>query len=107
LQPWEAGLPRQSRSLFPIGLEAEIGRVAVWCDRPGFPSQRESVLLRTATNNIAIALQRSALLLRHERAERILGIRATRRSHGTEVKNPAKLYRLTHNRETVCVTGLG
>jgi signal transduction histidine kinase len=60
----------------PIRLEAEFGRVAIWCNRPGFPSGLESVLIQAATNDVAIALQHSALLLRHERVERILEVRA-------------------------------
>ncbi len=63
--------------IFPIGLEGELGRVAIWSDRPKFPNYLESVLVQAATNDIAIALQHSALLLRHEQAERTLGTRAT------------------------------
>jgi len=91
--PWVAsagGRPRAAKPLpgerpdretrpvtFPIGLEAKLGRVAIWCERPGFPNDLESVLLQAAANDVAIALQHSALLLRHERVERILGVRVT------------------------------
>jgi signal transduction histidine kinase len=56
----------------PIGLEGEMGRVAVGSSRPHFPTTLELLLMQVAANQIAVALQHTELLARHERTEQAL-----------------------------------
>jgi signal transduction histidine kinase len=56
----------------PIGLEGELGRVAVGSSRPHFPTTLELLLLQVAANQIALALQHTELLARHEKTEHAL-----------------------------------
>jgi len=57
---------------FPIGLEGELGRVAVGSSRPHFPTTLELLLMQVAANQIAVALQHTELLARHEKTEQAL-----------------------------------
>ncbi|MEA2763832.1 MAG: hypothetical protein QOK07_236 [Gemmatimonadaceae bacterium] len=56
----------------PIGLEGELGRVAVGSSRPHFPTTLELLLMQVAANQIAVALQHTELLARHEKVEQAL-----------------------------------
>jgi signal transduction histidine kinase len=56
----------------PIGLEGEMGRVAVGSSRPHFPTTLELLLIQVAANQIAVALQHTELLSRHEQTEQAL-----------------------------------
>jgi signal transduction histidine kinase len=56
----------------PIGLEGEMGRVAVGSSRPHFPTTLELLLIQVAANQIAVALQHTELLARHETTEQAL-----------------------------------
>ncbi len=58
-----------SLASLPIGLNGELGRVAVGCVRPAFPSRAELVLMQVAANQIAVALSHAELLIKHEKAE--------------------------------------
>ena len=53
----------------PIGLDGELGRVAVGSARPHFPARLELLLMQVAANQIAVALQHTELLARHEKME--------------------------------------
>jgi signal transduction histidine kinase len=53
----------------PIGLEGELGRVAVGSARRNFPNRLELLLMQVAANQIAVALQHTELLARHEKME--------------------------------------
>ncbi len=44
-------------AIYPIGLSADDGFVAVGCSRPPFPSEAESLLLSVAANQAAVAIQ--------------------------------------------------
>jgi signal transduction histidine kinase len=56
----------------PIGLEGEMGRVAVGSSRPHFPTTLELLLIQVAANQIAVALQHTELLSRHQQMEQAL-----------------------------------
>jgi signal transduction histidine kinase len=56
----------------PIGLEGEMGRVAVGSSRPHFPTTLELLLIQVAANQIAVALQYTELVARHEKTEQAL-----------------------------------
>jgi signal transduction histidine kinase len=56
----------------PIGLGGELGRVAVGSSRPRFPNRLELLLMQVAANQIAVALQYTELLARHEKLEQEL-----------------------------------
>jgi signal transduction histidine kinase len=56
----------------PIGLEGEMGRVAVGSSRPHFPTTLELLLLQVAANQVAVALQHTELLSRHQQTEQAL-----------------------------------
>ena len=56
----------------PIGLEGELGRVAIGSSRPHFPTTLELLLMQVAANQIAVALQHTELLARHEKTEHAL-----------------------------------
>ncbi|MDB4869618.1 MAG: ATP-binding region ATPase domain protein [Gemmatimonadales bacterium] len=56
----------------PIGLEGEMGRVAVGSSRPHFPTTLELLLIQVAANQIAVALQHTELLSRHQQTEQAL-----------------------------------
>jgi signal transduction histidine kinase len=64
----------------PIGLEGEMGRVEVGAARPNFPEKLELLLMRVAVNQVASALQHARLIVRHERAERLLAHRASQQA---------------------------
>jgi signal transduction histidine kinase len=53
----------------PIGLDGELGRVAVGSSRAHFPTKLEQLLMQVAANQIAVALQHTELLARHEKTE--------------------------------------
>jgi signal transduction histidine kinase len=53
----------------PIGLDGAMGRVAVGSTRPLFPTKLELLLMQVAANQIAVALQHTELLARHEKME--------------------------------------
>ena len=53
----------------PIGLEGELGRVAVGSSRSHFPTRLELLLMQVATNQIAVALRHAELLAQHEKME--------------------------------------
>ncbi|HEV7595056.1 MAG TPA: HAMP domain-containing sensor histidine kinase [Gemmatimonadaceae bacterium] len=56
----------------PIGLDGEMGRVAVGSSRPHFPTTLELLLIQVAANQIAVALQHTELLSRHQQMEQAL-----------------------------------
>jgi signal transduction histidine kinase len=56
----------------PIGLEGQMGRVAVGSSRPHFPTTLEVLLMQVAANQIAVALQHTELLARHQKTEQAL-----------------------------------
>ncbi|HMI47315.1 MAG TPA: GAF domain-containing sensor histidine kinase [Gemmatimonadaceae bacterium] len=53
----------------PIGLDGELGHVAVGSSRSHFPTRLELLLMQVATNQIAIALRHAELLARHQKME--------------------------------------
>ena len=53
----------------PIGLDGELGHVAVGSSRSHFPTRLELLLIQVATNQIAIALRHAELLARHQKME--------------------------------------
>jgi signal transduction histidine kinase len=53
----------------PIGLDGELGHVAVGSSRSHFPTRIELLLMQVATNQIAIALRHAELLARHQKME--------------------------------------
>ncbi|MBV9774268.1 MAG: GAF domain-containing sensor histidine kinase [Gemmatimonadetes bacterium] len=63
---------------FPIGLEGELGCLSIGACRPGFPHELDSLLLRLAANQIAVALQHAAKSIRAEQQAAVvrLGLRA-------------------------------
>ena len=63
-----------------IGVSGDLGRLAVACRRPGFPTELERILLQAIANHVEIALRYTALLQRHEQAELILETRAAQQA---------------------------
>jgi signal transduction histidine kinase len=59
-----------------IGLEGALGWFTVGSARADFPTAFECLLLGVAANGVAVAIEHAALLLRHQRAERLLAERA-------------------------------
>jgi signal transduction histidine kinase len=53
----------------PIGLDGELGCVSVGSSRSHFPTKLEQLLMQVAANQIAVALQHTELLARHEKTE--------------------------------------
>ncbi|MEA2817442.1 MAG: hypothetical protein QOI93_5169 [Rhodospirillaceae bacterium] len=53
----------------PIGLDGELGHVAVGSSRSHFPTRLEVLLMQVATNQIAVALRHAELLARHQKME--------------------------------------
>jgi len=53
----------------PIGLDGELGRVAVGSSRSHFPTRLELLLMQVATNQIVVALRHAELLAQHEKME--------------------------------------
>lgn len=53
----------------PIGLDGELGHVAVGSSRSHFPTRLELLLMQVATNQIAVALRHAELLARHQKME--------------------------------------
>ena len=53
----------------PIGLDGELGHVAVGSSRSHFPTRLELLLMQVAANQIAVALRHAELLARHETME--------------------------------------
>jgi signal transduction histidine kinase len=62
----------------PIGPAGELGCFAVGAFRSDFPDRYETLLMRVAASEVAIALRHQALLSRHEDAERLVRARAER-----------------------------
>src|ERR1700759_2166954 len=60
-----------SRVVLPIGVNGE-GMVAAACDRAGFPTETDQLLLRLAANHAATAFQSAALVHERMRAEKEL-----------------------------------
>jgi signal transduction histidine kinase len=56
----------------PIGMDGELGRVAVGSSRPHFPDRLELLLMQVAANQIAVALKHLELLASHEKMEQEL-----------------------------------
>ena len=64
---------REGRGIvIPVGMNAERGLVAAWCDRPDFPSEIDQLLLSVAANHAATAFRMARLLVDHRRAEAAL-----------------------------------
>ncbi|MGE5324014.1 MAG: PAS domain S-box protein [Actinomycetota bacterium] len=63
------GLGVESISIFPVplGLQGEIGMIALGSRREGFPEKTESLLLSVAANQASIALQETKLLNEQKR----------------------------------------
>ena len=53
----------------PIGVDGELGYVAVGSSRPHFPTRIELLLMQVATNQIAVALRHAELLAKHQQME--------------------------------------
>ena len=58
--------------VIPIGVNAELGLVAVTSDRPDFPGEIDQLLLSVATNHAATAVRMARLVEDHRRAEAAL-----------------------------------
>ena len=59
---------REGRGIvIPVGMNAERGLVAAWCDRPDFPSEIDQLLLSVAANHAATAFRMARLLDDHRR----------------------------------------
>jgi PAS domain S-box-containing protein len=64
---------REGRGIvIPVGMNAERGLVAAWCDRPDFPSEIDQLLLSVAAAHAATAFRMARLLDDHQRAETAL-----------------------------------
>ncbi len=55
-----------------VGVDGELGRLAVGSPRPDLPDEVEGILLRVAANEIAVSLRHASLLHRHQEAEKRL-----------------------------------
>jgi signal transduction histidine kinase len=64
----------------PIGLDGDLGEIEIAAARPEFPEKLELLLLQVAANQVSVALQHADLLVRHERAERLLAVRAAQQA---------------------------
>src|SRR5690349_4308694 len=69
--PHVGGVEPCSGVVIPIGVNAE-GMVAAACDRAGFPTETDQLLLRLAANHAATAFQSAALVRERMRAEKEL-----------------------------------
>jgi signal transduction histidine kinase len=56
----------------PIGVDGDLGRVAVGSSRAQFPNRLELLLMQVAANQIGVALEYIELLARHEKTEQEL-----------------------------------
>ena len=70
--------PAMRLASLPIGHAGELGFFAVGALRSDFPDRYETILMRVAASEVAIALRYQALLRRHEEAERLVRARAER-----------------------------
>jgi signal transduction histidine kinase len=61
---------------YPVGGNGDLGRFAIGSSRVNFPDPLEIMLIGVAANEVAVALRHAGLLIRHERAERLLAARA-------------------------------
>jgi C4-dicarboxylate-specific signal transduction histidine kinase len=66
------GAQRGRGIVIPIGVDAEGGIVAAACDRAGFPSEIDQLLLSVAANHAATAFRSARILHDHRRAEEAL-----------------------------------
>src|ERR1700761_2107603 len=66
--PDVGGVEQCSGVVIPVGVNAE-GMVAAACDRVGFPTETDQLLLRLAANHAATAFQSAALVHERMRAE--------------------------------------
>lgn len=64
--------PEGSGIVIPVGVNAEQGLVAAWCNRSDFPSEIDRLLLSLAANNAATAFRMARLLDDHRLAEMAL-----------------------------------
>lgn len=71
------GTTELRHAMLPIGLDGAMGQVDIAAGRPHFPQNLELLLMQVAVNQVAVALQYADLLIRHERAEQLLGARAS------------------------------
>jgi PAS domain S-box-containing protein len=71
-----------------LGLEGELGIVVAASDRPDFPQDTETVLLKVAANRATVALQRALLAVERRRAAD-----AARKSRSTEDSTPTRIAR--------------
>src|SRR5690348_11213888 len=69
--PDVGGVEPCSGVVIPVGVNAE-GMVAAACDRAGFPTETDQLLLRLAANHAATAFQSAALVHERMRAEKEL-----------------------------------
>ena len=70
----------QGFARWPIGLDAELGRLAACSSRHDFPTEIELLLLQVTANQVAVALRYAALLASHEQMEGLLDARATQQA---------------------------
>ncbi|MEA2723733.1 MAG: hypothetical protein QOH59_1504 [Gemmatimonadales bacterium] len=70
---------------WPLGLNGELGTLAVASSRPDFPTGLESLLLQVSANQAAITFRHSLLLVRHQRAEQQLRARAVQQATVTRL----------------------
>src|ERR1700757_2723584 len=66
------GTQRGCGIVIPIGIDAEGGVVAAACDRAGFPTEIDQLLLSVAANHAATAFRMARLVDDHRRAEEAL-----------------------------------
>ena len=65
-------MPGAHGIVIPVGMNAERGLVAAWCDRPDFPGEIDQLLLSVAAGHAATAFRMARLLDDHRNAEAAL-----------------------------------
>lgn len=71
----------------PVGLGAELGRIAVGSSRADFPTRLELLLMQVAANQVAVALKHTELLAQHERVEHELDTARAAAEKASQVKS--------------------
>lgn len=71
-------VPALRLASLPIGPAGELGFFVVGASRSDFPNRYETLLMRVAASEVAIALRHQTLLSRHEETERLVRARAER-----------------------------
>jgi PAS domain S-box-containing protein len=68
------GVPGVSGLVLPLGVNAEVGLVAVGCNRPDFPSEIDRLLLSVAASHGATAFKMARLVEEHRRTATALAV---------------------------------